>query len=98
MNLTWSEEHHKDVDNCFHCINSAKAFTSAMDNSNSYMMCSSLSLENIMKMNELIIVLGEPVHLHFDEDLIYNDDILPCHIPRKALVVLLQNKTKLLNI
>ena len=46
-----------------------------MDNSNSYMMCSSLSLENIMKMNELIIVLGEPVHLHSDEDLIYNDDI-----------------------
>ena len=51
-----------------------------------------------MKMNELIIVLGEPVHLHFDEDLIYNDDILPCHIPRKALVVLLHNETKLLNI
>ena len=48
-----------------------------MDNSNNYMM----SLENIMKKNELIIVLGEPVHLHSNEDLIYNYDILPCHIP-----------------
>ena len=48
--------------------------------------------------DELIIVLGESVHLHSDEDLIYNDDILPRQIPRKAPVVLLQKKTKLLNI
>ena len=41
VNLIWSEEYHKDSNNCFHWINLA------FDNSNTYMMSLSMSLVNL---------------------------------------------------